>query len=373
MPPWPSVVTGAFASRALADAGRVAEVTRSPDIIDDVLRDILGEDFALTLLGMEDNGRLLVPVPADLVLLESVSQDSATTEPPATVVGREVDAGTLRIERAVPQLLDDPRVGSSCPLSLHAIAPVERREKPSGKQWWIDAKALAAHLAGKRTPGADDFVPANRLWKTESRLGIAIDHRRRTVEEGALYTTEIVSFCPGVRLVAAFSGNNIPDSGLIRLGGDGHGARIAPAPPEVSKLAATLGRPQSGWRGFRMVLATPGLFPEGWLPPATDDRGVLRMNGLEATLMAACVPRPMPVSGWDLANHRPKPTQAAAPAGSCYWFRIEAGDSGMLDRLWQEGFWPATATGGVSDDNNLSSIRQREGWSRVWFGPWDPK
>jgi CRISPR-associated protein Cmr3 len=342
MPPWPSVFSGALASRALADADRVGEITRAPDRAEAILAEVAGEDFGLTGLALARGDELLFPFPADLFALEGPAL--------AALSPGNLARGFLG-------------VATSGELAALALLRAPGREKPLSGQS-ITAAALAEHLAG-RTPDAASLVPSRCLWETDPRLGIALDAGSRTAVERQIYTTDAVVLRQGVRFVAEFSGSRLPTGGLVRLGGDGRGARIEPASPGLADALAGLGHPRSGCKGFRMILATPGLFPGGWLPPGVDPATRrFEFDGLAAELVAASVPRHEVISGWDLANHAPKPARKVAPAGSCYWFRVIEGDTAALASLRGKGLWP------LMDENSENTARRREGFNRVWFGAW---
>lgn len=351
MPPWPSVFAGALASRALADAGRVGEITREPGRAEAILADTVGPDYALTALALAWYDELLFPLPADLV-----AQEGARLAPlsPRALDSRFEAVGTS--------------TGGALPMVPILGAP--NRKKPLSGQW-ITAAGLTLHLDG-RVPDPDCLVPASCLWQTDPRLGIALDAASGTTAESLIYTTDAVVLQPGVRFVACFAGSRLPSEGLVRLGGDGRGARIAPAGAAIAQAIEELGRPQPQWRGFRMVLATPGLFPQGWVPPGLDPvTRRLTIDGLVAELVAASVPRHEVVSGWDLANHVPKPARKLAPQGSCYWFRVVEGDTAALASLREQGLWPLMEKN--SENTTENTARRREGYNRVWFGAWQPE
>lgn len=351
MPPWPSLFAGAVASRALADAGRIGDITRDPDRAEAILGELLGRSFALCALALARGEELLFPLPADLVALEgekSLGRDAIPE--PARILSRSLGA-------------EFDGVASSAPLRELAVLAHASRKKPLAGQW-LTASGLAKHLAGEM-PDVAGLVPGSRLWRTDTRLGIALDAGSRTAAESALYTTDAVALCKDLRFVAAFSGEGLPRDGLVRLGGDGRGARIGPASETIRETLSELGRPQPGWNGFQMSLATPGIFPNGWLPPGVDPQSKrLRCNGLEAELVAAVVPRHEVISGWDLAQHQPKPARKVAPAGSVYWFRVLEGDTSALASLRNEGLWP------FLQQDSENTARRREGFNRVWFGVW---
>jgi CRISPR-associated protein Cmr3 len=104
---------------------------------------------------------------------------------------------------------------------------------------------------------------------------------------------------------------------IIALGGEGRRARLEEAPP----FAWPEAKPVGGQKSLAL-LTTPCLSAGGWKPSA--------MGGV----VAAAIPAPVAVSGWDLANNGPRPTRFAAPAGSVYYL----GDSA-------EGLPPSLADG----------------------------
>ena len=344
MPPWPSVVTGAVISRALADQNRVGHVTMAPDQADRLVREALGEDFCLRSLWILSRGTLWFPAPADLVVL-----------------GEGKDA--LTVCRMVPRKLPSG-LATSCSLEMLPVLDVKERRKPA-ESVWLSMEGWQSHLQGA-LPQASQVTTADQLWAVDPRLGIALDAGSRTVKTGAIYTTDAVAVKADTRLIAAFCGTNIPTEGLLRLGGDGRAAEIRQADPSIREQVEGFGRPKAGWKGFRMILATPGLFPSGWLPPGVDQQAgyMLQVDGLKARLVAAAIPRHQVISGWDLAEQVPKPAQKVIPAGACYWFTVDQGDSAALKRLHEEGLWP------LMEKQHPVYRRKREGWNHVWFGPW---
>jgi CRISPR-associated protein Cmr3 len=343
MPPWPSVVTGAIVSRVLADKGLLCDVTREPDKALQVVQNCLGPDFSLRFLALQKDRILWFPLPADLAAVQS-------------------EQGTFALRRMKPSPIPKPVLCSGLlPYSVR-MEPSDRRKPLTGM--WISVEGLAAHFSGK-LPDEKSLLPSQQFWGNDPRLGIALYTDARTAEEGAIYTTDAVALRPGVCLCADFTGDNLPQSGLIRLGGDGRAAEVLPTDENTLQSCRDIGRPESGWKGFRLILATPGLFQDGWRPPVVDDTNRMFLDGLEAELVAAAVPRAAVVSGWDIAAHSPKPARRLAPAGSCYWFRVIKGDTQALTPLWEKGLWSFI-------DPRLSfATRRHEGWNRVWFGIWN--
>lgn len=342
MPPWPSVAAGAIRSRLLADHGiAFTAFARGEARLPAALAECLGTPaapgrfrlarFALackTAQGIEP----LLPLPADLV----VSADDLT------------GAAYLR-----PTMLH-PSLASSQPLPLAAVLCQPVPAKPVGGLW-LTAAGQRAWLAGEPILPTH-LLRASTLWKTDARLGIALEPGKRRAADGQLYTTEAIALERDIGFAAAIAGADglLPPDGLLRLGGDGHAAALSEAPcawpqPDYAELAAA-GR-------FRLALASPGLFADGWRP-AVDGAGRFRFPGGSARLAAASVPRLETVSGWDLARNAPKPALRAAPSGSVYWFDDYSGDAAGLQALVREGLPGA-------DD-----VRRAEGFNNCLIAAW---
>lgn len=345
MPPWPSVIVGALVSRALADRQKVDDITASPSEAERIIEECLGRDFRLRSLWIMKEGMLWGPAPADLV---------AMAQP----------GGGLSLYRMQPRRIASHPVWAGYPLEMLPVLDIPERQKPAGSVW-LSFEGWKRHLAGDE-PLSSDAATADRFWALDPRLGIALESCSRTVKTGAIYTTDAVALKADARLVAVFHGDNIPSNGLLRLGGDGRAAEIA-QPHELDTAALEdFGRPGTGWKGFRMILATPGIFPDGWLPPRVDAHAgfVFTLDGLTAQLVAAAVGRHDVVSGWDLANQAPKPAQKVVPTGSCYWFRVLDGDTAALQGIYENGLWI------LMDPRHPAYGRKREGWNHVWFADW---
>jgi CRISPR-associated protein Cmr3 len=362
MPPWPSLFAGAFRSAILGDdAARLARFvalasdraldettrqTRLRDALGVALYDVLGTpatpgSFKLSWLSLgaraASNVEPVIPLPADLAAFDTTASDTVGTP---------------------PLVMLQPTCAISGELPLTPLLRVRKQVKPASGHW-LAGEALAAHLQGAlpaATRGTDT------LFKRETRLGIALDADSRTAEDGALYTTETVSFAPDTGFLVGLDGVGelLPESGLLRLGGDGRGARYQRL-PVFKPPAAT--QPKPG-QGFRLILATPGLFANGWLPDGVrrEADGAYRLagDGFSARLVCAAVARNDVISGWDLANWQPKTAQRVAPAGSVYWFDDFAGDSGKLAAWVAGGLW----------GENADASRRAEGFNLAWLAAW---
>jgi len=348
VPPWPSVFAGAMASRILSDKGKIGEIAKKPDKAQPILNEVAGEKYGCVFLALTLQNKTYLPLPGDLVALES-------------------DGGEVLLFSLSPTSVPDGLKASN-PLPMIPVLRANERKKPiSGL--WLDLEGWKEHLKGN-LPQSSSLARQSELWKVDSRLGIARDYHTKTAEEGRIYTTEGIALEKGCAFLVGYEGNDIPKDGLLRLGGDGRGAVIEPC--DGMDTPKNVGKPGDGWPGFRMILITPGIFPEGWLPPGCSRENgkiLLNFNGLEAELMAVAMGRYEVVSGWDLAKHEPKPARKVVPAGSVYWFKVLEGDTSELIPLWENSLYSAVS--GELDSEWM--VRRREGFGRVWFGVWNVK
>lgn len=349
MPPWPSLAAGALRSRMLADAGVELDAfaRNDPILAGDCLGEILGTPVnpgsfriaAFTLARKQGNGiEPCIRLPADIVVTRKELDDALYLEPRPPHPAIRTGAPTTCL----------PAVSSQAPA------------KPIGGLW-LKGAGFRAYLNGK--PIRDEHLLfQSNLWQTDPRLGIALEGGRGTVKTGMLYTAESVDLCEGVGFVAGVAGaaGRVPADGFLRLGGDGHGARLS---------RCEIDWPEPDWapiereRRFRIVLMTPGIFAGGWrLPGLVSDDLWQGPDGATARLVAASCNRADVVSGWDLAAWQPKSALRAAETGSVYWFDDFQGGSEALRKLVAEGLW------GIDDYPDAQ--RKAEGFNNVMIAAW---
>ncbi len=184
-----------------------------------------------------------------------------------------------------------------------------------------------------------------RLVARDRRTGIGIDPRTFSVTQGLIYSAEFLSLLwqPQENLhCVLYVEVQLPqpqwpeEIKTLHLGGEGRQVRVVPRQPQPwNELCQGPGPGQKPL----LVLTTPALCQEGWLP------GVLK--GL---VEAAVVPGYESVSGWDLARGGPKPSRFAVPAGSVYF----------LKQL------PASQPDVLSD----KAEDQQQGWGHYLTGVW---
>lgn len=364
MPPPPSLFAGAFRSALLGhDGAQLAAFVDSGCCTDAALARCLGTptepgEFAITWLSLAGEATTdaqpapLLALPADLLRL---GQDFAGLQP-----------------QPLP-----PGVQSSGELPLRATLRSAKQAKPTSGIY-LNVRGLSQHLGGQR-PDQGHGIEAKHLYQRDPRLGIGLNTDSRTAEEGHLYTTEGYAFSPKAdpqrQFVPAFASTGflvgirgvdglLPESGVLRLGGDGRSAlyrRVAFTPPAAP--AEVLGNQR-----FRLILQTPAIFAQGWLPDGVvqqnDSSYRLLGEGYSAVLRCAALGRRDIVSGWDLVHWKPKPAQAAVPAGSVYWFDQFEGEASQLAAWVRQGLWPDPL-------DALQQARRAEGYNCALLGAWN--
>lgn len=346
MPPWPSLFAGALRARMLVDEP-AAEREFQRGALGGRLGEVVGAGasapgtFRLAFMALARGDELLVPAPADVTVLQP-------------------EDGARRVLRAVPRDLRALGVDGSFALSDVAVLRVERQQKAMSGAW-LTERGLAAWQRGE-VPAPEDVVRAGELWSLDKRLGIALDDARGTAQDGMIYTSDTVALAPGVSFVVGVRGADgaLPADGLLRLGGDGRGATVAPLGVEGGERPWE--RLPAGDR-FTMTLATPMISSGGWLPPGASD-GEWAVGGLRLRVRAAAVGRAGVISGWDLDKHRPKAARRAAPAGSVYFLERVSGSLDELARVRDQGL------GALEPEGARDRMREAEGFGSVWFGEW---
>lgn len=191
----------------------------------------------------------------------------------------------------------------------------------------------------------------------EERVHVAIDSAKGTAEDGMLFSTESLRFenwKEHFALLGAFEdskGRSMTDD-VVNLGGERRVSFLRQAPqiswPPAIPLPIRQLKPGAL---ARIVLLSPIIFPEGAIP----------RNIAGAQVVAAIVPRPEVVSGWDLATQLPKPTRRMVAAGSVYWVTVPKQD-GWVESVWMKSIAP--------DDNgrNPQDLDRRDGFGLAIIG-----
>lgn len=186
----------------------------------------------------------------------------------------------------------------------------------------------------------------------EPKVGIGRDRfRSSSSDTGKLYRIDMsrpAKISGSLSIVVEFSGLDLSRTSLIKLGGEGKSVScskescISIPSPEVEERNKEF---------FKIYLATPAIFKEGWYP---------ELENVE--ILAAAVGRPVPVGGFDMrAKYEngkwksfPKPLRYAVPAGSVYYCK-----GNMLDAIEKYH---------GKEGKSISEERGKEGFGIAYIG-----
>lgn len=329
--PLPQTLAGAIRTRIGLSKGwefpQAAEQARQIGIRGPLLAERVGQGW-----------RLMAPAPADAVLLS--------------------EEKTTHLYRLVPLELGSG-IQTNLPPGLHpvGIPRPDNRSKPSRmphfwtwEAWegWLLEPEFKAEVAPEDL-GHDG--PTGEL-----RTHVKINPQTQTAEEGYLFQTSGLEFARKLeaglrRLALALWVEGVP-AGIFPLGGERRLAiweeRDLPLPQPPQDLRERLLRD----RAARVVFLTPAAL-DGYLPREHKLCG--------ASVEAVALGRALPVSGWDLQHHRPKPSRRLVPAGSVYFVRFPDWSEAQIE-AWLKEVWM----------QNLSDTEQDrlDGYGLAVVGSW---
>ena len=219
---------------------------------------------------------------------------------------------------------------------------------------FIDMASLQDYLSGRRVN--IPFTEKKEIFMQERKTGIKRSRKTLSSEEGCLYRLPMIRFKKDVSLFVEVEGvNNYPEKGIIQLGGEGKIARIEKKSDDLLKDLEDMNF-EFKEHVFKLYLATPAIFENGWLPKWIDKTTLEgSYQGIKVKLVACSIGKYCSIGGWDLANHKPKPMFKLVPAGSVYYFK-------MLDEI---------GSGKIKEIfhlKNISDINPEEGFGLSLVG-----
>jgi CRISPR-associated protein Cmr3 len=277
-------------------------------------------------------GQRVWPVPADALFLADEKGEPQRVR---------------RLDPQPPSLATLGRDDDTAREALWRPLVADRAKPATSPPWWAE-EAFINWLAD---PAADR--PCTGPWRgltlpqhVQSHVGI--DPKTLAAREEILFAHDVVEtidrghceWAIGCRV------SSVEDRvEHATLGGDRRLARVERATADLFAMPSqlTAAFDTNPPKGLRLVAVTPAAFAEGWRPDgfvATGDdtcRGQLPVLETELVLRAAFVPRAAHVSGWDMAQGRPKPTTRLVPPGAVYHFARADGSTFSAEeakKLW---------------------------------------
>ncbi len=225
------------------------------------------------------------------------------------------DEETGKLIQLTPQPYDFIADTANFPKQVLAPPPIASQgshRKLKEAKGWLNEAEFAKYINGE---APDHILADEELFLREERTGVKIG-AARVSEKSFYYKTRSVRMQENKGLLFSISDWQEPDSGTFFLGGETHTARFTAHANYVET------EPKIGENGkLKIVLLTPAFFSGGWQRNNGDWSSWL---GKDATLVAAAIGKPIPISGWNVARRQPKPLHYFVPAGSVYYFENAA-------------------------------------------------
>jgi CRISPR-associated protein Cmr3 len=237
--------------------------------------------------------------------------------------------------------------------SLIPIAPEGIEVEGLESNFFLREEDLKDYLDGEEELSVEKFE-----LKTEPKIGIGLNKKRKAVEESKIYRVgfkRYEKFGDGIveklKIGVKFKGLNLPEKGILKLGGEGKTARYKKAETELEVLSETIRLDGEGF--FKFYLTTPAIFEKGWIPDFLREeegrwKGTLCLEKeggekveVEASLKGAVIGKPLYVGGWDIVAGIPKPMFRAVPAGSVYLFEYKLPSPVEVKRVQKMLFNPS--------------------------------
>lgn len=209
----------------------------------------------------------------------------------------------------------------------------------------------------------------------EQRTHVALDDTTLASDDGRLFQTSGLDLKPALSETAntrqflahrlgflAQTDANIKQD-LVTLGGEKRLSRLIKLDKPTSvQPDKELAKKVKAQKGIKLTLLTPAIFKQGYLPEWIDANTLTGtcplLPTLKLTLRAVTIERWQPISGWDLAQWKPKAMRKAVTAGAVYWFAIEGNvPDNLAELLWLKP---------ISDD----AQEQRDGFGLMLPAAW---
>lgn len=353
--PMPSTVAGAVRTRS----GKLQHNGRFPAGDERVITELLNKQIIGPLLcTMGPDGTvqdLFLPAPQDALVLQR--------DPSDLVHGDLVPL--------VPREADD--VQTNLPDGLRLLYPTQLAKAKSHKnapRFWSWAQMLDWLQTPREAEKVELASLGLRGLEYAYRTHVSINAKTSTAQEGALFQTGGLEFILaerdeeygrihlaqarqfGLLLVTDAELKSGPDF----LGGERRVVCWREAQFDLPGCPDTVRSVIRQTKRGRLVLATPGVFKEGYLPTWVKQV----VSGVGVRVVAAAVPRYQAISGWDYKKKEPKPSRRLAPAGSVYFFEIE-GEEMAIDYFIDSVWWKP-----ISD----AEQDRRDGFGVALVGVW---
>ncbi len=340
--PYPSTLAGAVRTRAAQDEKGVFDTSRIDELLQIRIRGPI-------LVEMDQPDRWYFPAPADCLVMQIEGENDEK-------LGECLWVHPMGKEESEWTNLDDG-------LELVSIVPVKKNKPhPNAPRFWKWEKLTAwlENPVNVQQPVNLDELGIPGLT-AESRLHVKIKASEHTAEREMLFETSGLEFVTVTEKKSNFYALAVETEATLTEGADflggerrvvnwSKGEKFPACPDEITRRIKKE-------KACRLLLATPAIFENGYLPRWLETCTA----GVTVQVRAAAVPRYQAVSGWDYKNRRPKASRRLAPAGSVYFLEL-TGDDAAIEQF-VENIWLHNISDADQD--------QRDGFGLALLGTWD--
>lgn len=318
-PPTAMTFQGAIRSKFIYDSGVSFEAFRGEDESAKGVVKAIGRPN-----GMDDYGDLLLQGPF-IARRENAVVEDLFPLPADILFERDPVPGhsSPTVCRLEPS--EDCPVQSDLDSRLKPVWP-HPSKRVEGKGGFISKRAITDYLKGK--VDSLEITATDDILFHELRPGLRMDTERRRPKTGQLYFGDFLRLKSNYGFTLSVEGIEISENGWLKLGGESRACwyeKIEP-PPSPLSLPDGVASAIDKSRRFKLYIASPAFFKQGWLPgfisrdTLEGERGSVSIQ-LESVLTG----KPLLLGGWDLANNQPKAMKRFVRSGSIYWFRLLKG------------------------------------------------
>ncbi len=331
-PPYPSTVYGAIRSWLIFEKGNLK------DFKDGKFKEELGtekEKGSLHIKGpfLKKDNELYLPCPLDLVKIKDKKSKNEKNK-----------LYRLLLTKKSPLFVSD--------YPFDHLLLWQQKDQAEDTEGYLSLTYLKSYLNGK-----DDIRLSEQkeFFELEPKIGIARERTTLTSKDGHLYRVPLIRLEKEVSILIKIEDvKDIPESGIIQIGGEGKTAKIK----KVSNLIEDFENFDVELKDkiFKIYFATPPIFNKGWLPSWIDESSFEgNYKEIKLKLICACIGKYKSVGGWDMAKNKPKHLRNVIPPGSVYYFQIL--DDSDTDKI-KDAF----------HFKNISDVFPEEGFGLTFIG-----
>jgi len=266
---------------------------------------------------------------------------------------------------------DKDIIASSLKLDYYLSGQDKHKESPEGK--YVTTRGLYKYLSSNPASYKyNNFKSMEDFGVPESKVGIEKDENTGTSRENMLYHMTFYRTKRDISFLLFYEWESeqdykFPEKGILKIGGRSKSAKYEKVKDKhlsfdekefKNKVIESIKKSKD--RLFKLYLATPAIFENGWVFDGfnanNSSNGLIMDNGsFKVKIITAAIGKYQSISGWDMLNKSPKTGKRAVPAGSVYYMQIINGNEEEIFKYFhlknfgerkEEGFG-LTLVGGV--------------------------